>query len=313
MSGRKKNGAIVQCPTCGKAHYEPLHKLLKGQGVCCSMFCAARWRGRFRKSGEELATYQHQWYEEHKEEAKAKSAIRYLANKEELAAQHKAYRESHKEEIAAQRAGHYRDHKEELGAKQKAYREEHKEEIAAKAGAHYQANKEEILAQNKIFRDSHKEEIAAGKKIYADNHKEEIAAASKIWRENNKERKRAIDKAWAGANIERRRANSKKYYIAHKEEMRVVAQKPKHRLGEYKRNARKANPPRVWELTDGFALAMLEGIPCFYGHTLHMGYGIDRINNKLGYTIDNVVPCCGIHNRMKWSMSQYEFMAALAL
>lgn len=37
--------------------------------------------------------------------------------------------------------------------------------------------------------------------------------------------------------------------------------------------------------------------------------GIDRLNNKVGYVIENVVSCCGTHNRMKGTMSYREFMA----
>lgn len=37
--------------------------------------------------------------------------------------------------------------------------------------------------------------------------------------------------------------------------------------------------------------------------------GVDRINNKLGYTISNCVPCCKICNLAKHSMSQNMFYA----
>lgn len=37
--------------------------------------------------------------------------------------------------------------------------------------------------------------------------------------------------------------------------------------------------------------------------------GIDRIDNNLGYSIDNVVPCCSICNRAKLEMSKDEFLS----
>lgn len=35
--------------------------------------------------------------------------------------------------------------------------------------------------------------------------------------------------------------------------------------------------------------------------------GIDRVNNNCGYTVDNVVPCCFQHNRMKEDLTQDDF------
>lgn len=45
--------------------------------------------------------------------------------------------------------------------------------------------------------------------------------------------------------------------------------------------------------------------PCFYCNSqmgdVSFGGGLDRINNDktIGYTIDNVLPCCGICNRLR--------------
>jgi hypothetical protein len=36
--------------------------------------------------------------------------------------------------------------------------------------------------------------------------------------------------------------------------------------------------------------------------------GIDRVNNKIGYTVLNSVPCCEICNRMKLALGQQEFL-----
>ncbi len=44
--------------------------------------------------------------------------------------------------------------------------------------------------------------------------------------------------------------------------------------------------------------------PCFYcnnkvGEPVVNGLGLDRIDNSLGYTKDNILPCCGICNNIR--------------
>lgn len=39
------------------------------------------------------------------------------------------------------------------------------------------------------------------------------------------------------------------------------------------------------------------------------GYGVDRLNNKLGYSVKNSVPCCTKCNKAKMDMSEKDFMS----
>lgn len=53
--------------------------------------------------------------------------------------------------------------------------------------------------------------------------------------------------------------------------------------------------------------------PCFYcGAHTKTGVGLDRKNNKLGYTKSNVVACCGTCNTIKGSSLTFEEMIEVA-
>jgi hypothetical protein len=45
-----------------------------------------------------------------------------------------------------------------------------------------------------------------------------------------------------------------------------------------------------------------------YGHGEFVYNGIDRVDNSVGYTIDNCVSCCGMCNFMKRSYNQLDFI-----
>lgn len=45
--------------------------------------------------------------------------------------------------------------------------------------------------------------------------------------------------------------------------------------------------------------------------TVLMYNGIDRIDNSKGYSKNNCVPCCGVCNTMKMSMSLHDFLAKI--
>ncbi|MEK7064175.1 MAG: hypothetical protein AAB973_01010 [Patescibacteria group bacterium] len=74
-----------------------------------------------------------------------------------------------------------------------------------------------------------------------------------------------------------------------------------------------------WELSKEIFIELTQKI-CFYCGNLPNNVskrksgdfiynGIDRIDNTLGYLINNVVPCCKICNRAKLEMSKDEFLS----
>lgn len=61
-----------------------------------------------------------------------------------------------------------------------------------------------------------------------------------------------------------------------------------------------------WNITDEKARELINS-NCYYCNTEPL-VGIDRIDSSKGYTIDNVVPCCGTCNIMKNAFSQETFL-----
>lgn len=78
------------------------------------------------------------------------------------------------------------------------------------------------------------------------------------------------------------------------------------RISSYKSNA--AQRKITFELTDEQCLKLMIS-PCTYCGA--DGYGIDRVDSKLGYTTQNCTPCCSNCNRAKWEMSVDQYRAWL--
>lgn len=80
---------------------------------------------------------------------------------------------------------------------------------------------------------------------------------------------------------------------------------PKVRYATYKRGALRRG--YVFELTlEEFN--NLWNAPCSYCAEPINGIGIDRINNSIGYTLNNTCACCTDCNMMKGKMSKEQFI-----
>ncbi len=116
----------------------------------------------------------------------------------------------------------------------------------------------------------------------------------------------------------------KTYYRENKEEIKEYRAKNKQKLKKYQKEYSKRNPDKYLQLRRTpeakfkatinrandrklmFTLTFdeytsLTSQPCVYcwGSLPETGGGLDRIDNSLGYTIDNVLPCCTACNRIR--------------
>jgi hypothetical protein len=121
-----------------------------------------------------------------------------------------------------------------------------------------------------------------------------IAAKAKENRQNNKEKIAAKKKEYHQKNKERLLAKSKGY-----------RQTIKGKYALYKGGAN-ARGYSFLLTVDEFATFWQK--PCYYcGDPIEL-VGLDRIDNNIGYQLDNVVSCCFKCNTWKHATSQEEFL-----
>jgi 5-methylcytosine-specific restriction endonuclease McrA len=208
---------------------------------------------------------------------------------------------------------------------------------------YYVANREQRLAQSRQYQQDHKAEIAARKKVrYYETHEARLASMMEYKNKNREElnrkarergpRKPEYHRRQKERYQEQREANlvrMREYGQKNKEQLARKA-KERHVLNQDRNNTRSAvwrrqNPELsrllsykcsgapgrglVWQLSDEHATTLF-GQACHYCHALPAPLnGIDRKDNKIGYVVENVVPCCWPCNNQKKSMAYDAFVA----
>jgi hypothetical protein len=102
---------------------------------------------------------------------------------------------------------------------------------------------------------------------------------------------------------------NKKYYQDNKEEFRkrmsLHSKSLNGRFHEYKKRAKRDNIE--FEITEKDCIPFYNTDCAYCGNKIN-GLGIDRLDNKIGYKLDNMVPCCSKCNFMKYTMNKEEFI-----
>jgi len=68
----------------------------------------------------------------------------------------------------------------------------------------------------------------------------------------------------------------------------------------------------LWELDEAFVFGLWQK-PCYYCNVPMEMVGLDRVDNDIGYTVENTVPCCTMCNIMKQSFGVDAFIARVHL
>jgi hypothetical protein len=232
------------------------------------------------------------------------------ANREKTLARQLAYRQARREQLRTKQREYQKSLSEEEREQQRAYMRQwnldNRENQKAKKSEYYLANKEALLAQQRERRETHDH---VWKKRYAENRQKNIDAAKK----------------WAAEHPAEKSAKDARHYLKHGDRIRatyaVNRQDPRRRvlwlLASAKVRARKSGME-----FDAALYALCEKVPSqcpccgtafvYTGRHETRAPSIDRVNNDLGYTFDNVRIICYRCNTLKSDASAGEVRAILA-
>lgn len=170
----------------------------------------------------------------------------------------------------------------------------------AEARKWYSKNKSRSAAKKKIWNSENRNKVIEYKRKYLSKNRERINKGYRDRRKANREEYNKAARAKYKNNVEHYRNYKRK--VSTVPEKRFIAGKSKNkRIG------------RKFDLTLKKYLEIISK-NCHYCSADLMGskgLSLDRIDNSKGYTLDNVIPCCGPCNYTRqdiWTVEETEVM-----
>jgi len=170
---------------------------------------------------------------------------------------------------------------------------------------YYLKNKEKKQKQRRILYLKNRDEILKTKKENYIPHPKilktdlEKKASRKLWVDENRKIINTLARKWNKKHKERVSEYKREYYRT-----RLSIHTRYIRL---KASAKRKNATYDVKISEQ-EFENIVNKPCMYCGEREERRGIDRIDNSVGYTLENSAPCCKICNRMKMSMSVDEFL-----
>ncbi len=127
-------------------------------------------------------------------------------------------------------------------------------------------------------------------KDYYENHREKMISYAKGWQKENPDHCKLRQKTYRNDPLNKRRSYKRRRL-------------PTTRYKRYVASAEERG--RSFNLTEEQCYILFNS-SCYYCGG--PGYGIDRVDNSVGYETYNVVACCTTCNRMKMGSSREEFI-----
>ena len=169
-----------------------------------------------------------------------------------------------------------------------------------------QENKDEISTWQKAYRVKNEETLLEKKKLYYENNKEELLRKQKIYRDENRDEINARAKARRdGLSPEdnaRRLKKQREYYKNNPDYFKG----PRVKFSSYKAGAKSRKHEFAITLEE-FESFWQE--PCFYCGGEINTIGLDRVDNTVGYKMNNIKSCCTQCNTAKRASSIREWIS----
>lgn len=157
-------------------------------------------------------------------------------------------------------------------------------------------NRDKVKSIRDRWKSRNKDKIKSDARAYYKKNKKKMRLARREWYARNRQKAIAITTKWQKKNPEKVKAC-----------MRRQLEKPHIRFNQAKLGAKKRD--HAWRLRY-YQWVTLTQLPCHYCGTVlgNRGCGLDRVDNSLGYSLKNCVPCCGGCNRAKHSATYSDFI-----
>lgn len=178
----------------------------------------------------------------------------------------------------------------------------------------YYANLEKVKESSKKSREKHKERRKLDLKKWVENNREHVAQYhkkyNKEWYKRNKESKDAQNIQWSKNNPEKVKKIKEAFKARHPDITGKYLKKYQITLKGKYRAMKGSGVKRNYSVEISFEqFCEIVSNPCTYCGENEKRIGIDRVDNTLGYTLENSAPCCTICNMMKKTMTVTNFLA----
>lgn len=163
------------------------------------------------------------------------------------------------------------------------------------------------MNNTKLDRTSYLKEYS---KEYRQVHRDKINARKKEWVKSNPEKVRLQRRKdylkSKNSHYSKSRIYKSRFPEKQKEYQKKYSQSLNGRYSKYRHNAIKRG--YEFELLPSEFDSLTQNKKCHYCGIVNEKIGLDRVINSIGYTYNNVVPCCAICNKLKGSMSKTQFI-----